>query len=62
MVTGDAFNQWYDQVIANLKSKTKCVDDVAGWSNTLEQLFLDVGEFLSVTGNHGIVQNPEKFV
>ena len=62
VVTGDAFNQWYDQVIAHLQRKTKCVDDVAGWATTLTQLFEDVGEFLSVTGNHGIVQNPDKFV
>ena len=62
MVTGDAFNQWYDQVIRDLVRKKKCVDDVAGWADTLRQLFIDTGEFLSVTGNHGIIQNPDKFV
>ena len=62
VVTGDAFNSWYDMVIRNLKRKKKCVDDVCGWANTLKQLFLDTDEFLSLAGMHGIVQNPDKFV
>ena len=42
-------------VIRDLKRKTKCVDDVAGWAKTLLQLFWDTTEFLTITGNHGIV-------
>ena len=62
VVTGDAFNAWYDYVIRDLNNKKKCVDDVAGWAATLHDLFKDTCEFLEVTGRHGIVQNPEKFV
>ena len=62
MVTGDAFNQWYDQVIRDLEHKKKCVDDVAGWAESLRQLFVDTAEFLTITENHGIVQNLAKFV
>ena len=62
VVTGDAFNAWYDMVIRNLPRKTKCVDDVAGWADSLLQLFRDTTEFLTMTGNHGIIQNPDKFV
>ena len=39
VVTGDAFNQWYDMVIRDLPRKRKCVDDVCGWVETLVQLF-----------------------
>ena len=61
VVMGDAFNAWYDSVIRDLPRKKKCVDDVSGWADTLDQLFWDTVDFLEVTGNHGIIQNPEKF-
>ena len=59
---GDTFNQWYDQVIWDIQRETKCVEDMAGWADSLDLLFKDMGEFLSVTGNHGIIRNLEKFV
>merc|ERR1712082_427555 len=62
VVTGDAFNSWYDGVIRDLPRKRKCVDDVCGWADTLKQLFWDTVGFLEVTGYHGIIQNPKKFV
>ena len=45
-----------------MTNKKKCIDDVAGWASTLEQLFTDTAEFLTHTGRHGVVQNPNKFV
>ena len=62
VVTGDAFNRWYDMIMSAMKRKKKCVDDVCGWASTLRQLFVDTGEFLSTTGRYGVVQNPDKFV
>ena len=62
MVTGDAFNLWYDGVIRDLKNKRKCIDDVCGWAKMLQALFWDTVQFLDVTGSHGIIQNPKKFV
>ncbi len=38
------------------------MDDVVGWADTLQQLFWDAVEFLELTGNHGVIQNPDKFV
>ena len=61
-MTGDAFNAWYDGVIRDLQRKQKCVDDVCGLAGSLEQLFWDTVEFLEITGKHGIIQNPGKFV
>ena len=60
--TRDAFTCRYDKVIRELLRKRKCVDDVVGWADTLGQLFWDAVKFLSLTGSHGIVQNPKKFV
>ena len=37
------------------------MDDVAEWADMLRHLFLDTAEFLTVTGDHGIVQNAKKF-
>ena len=59
VVTGDAFNHWYDMVIRDLPRKKKCVDDVVGWAQSLQQLFEYTIEFLTVVGNHGIIQNPD---
>ena len=60
--SGDGFTFWYDSIIKHLKRKKKCVDDVAGWASTLQQLFQDATEFLSLTAAHGIIQNADKFV
>ena len=49
-------------MIRELKRKRKCVDDVVGWATDLCQLFWDAVEFLTLTGQHEIVQNPKKFV
>ena len=59
--SGDGFTFWYDSLIRNLPRKKKCIDDVAGWANTLLELFEDTVQFLSHTNAHGVVQNPTKF-
>ena len=62
MVTGDTFNAGYDKIIHNLPHKTKCVDYVTGWASTLGKLFSDTVTFLTVTGQHGVIWNPDKFI
>ena len=59
--SSDGFTFWYDSIIKNIPRKKKCVDDVAGWAPTLDQLFLDTVDFLTHTNKHGIVQNAKKF-
>ena len=61
LTSGDGFTYWYDMVIRHLLRKKKCVDDVVGWAKTLLQLFYDTAEFLTLTGDHGIIQNVKKF-
>ena len=59
--TGDCYTYWYDFVIRSLLRVKKCVDDVLGWAETLEQLFFDTAFFLFHTNSFGIIQNPAKF-
>ena len=60
--TGDAFTSRYNEVIPDLPQKKKCVDDVCGLATNISQVFQDAKEFLTLTGNNGIVHNPKKFV
>ena len=62
MTSGDGFMFWYDAIIRRLARKKKCIDDVTGWADTLRQLFLDTAEILTLTAEHGIIQNTKKFV
>ena len=59
--SGDGFTFWYDSLIRHLPRKKKCIDDVAGWAQSLSELFHDTTQFLSHTSAHGVVQNPKKF-
>ena len=58
--SGDGFTFWYDTLIHNLLRKKKFIDDVAGWSTSLDELFQDTVQFLSHTSEYGVVQNPKK--
>ena len=57
----DGFTFWYDSIIRNQPRKKKCVDDVAGWATSLNQLLQDTVQFLTHTNAHGVVKNPKKF-
>ena len=59
--SGDGFTYWYDMVMRNMPRKKKCIDDVLGWADDLDQLFEDVCLFLTHTARHGIIQNTKKF-
>ena len=59
--TGDCYTYWYDFVIRSILRVKKCVNDVLGWAETLEQLFFDTAFFLFHTNSFGIIQNLAKF-
>ena len=58
----DGFTYWFDSLIRHLVRKKKCIDYVAGWADTLAQLFEDTKEFQTVTTRYVIVQNVKKFI
>lgn len=62
MASGDGYSRRYDEVVAHIGNKTKCVDDTLLWADTIEESYFQVIQWLDVCGRNGIILNPEKFV
>ena len=63
LAAGDAYTHRYDQVTRDFPHPfTRCVDDCLPWTNSIEDMFFVVCEYLTLTGKHGIIQSPSKFV
>ena len=60
--SGDGYTRRYDEIIAELPNKTKCMDDVLLWADSLEESFFQTFQWLDICGRHGITLNPDKFV
>ena len=61
MAAGDGYNQRYDNLIADIARKSKCVDDVIIWDETLEEHWWRIIDYLILVGTNGIILNPKKF-
>ena len=57
----DAYNYRFDKVTADVENKKRCVDDSLLYTETLEKSFIQAANYLSLMGNNGIIQCPEKF-
>ena len=62
IASGDGFTRRYDEIVADIGDKTKCVDDTLLWSDTIEGSYFKAVQWLDICGRNGIVLNPEKFV
>ena len=62
IASGDGYTRRYDEIVAEIPNKTKCVDDALLWADTLEESFYQTVQWLDICGRHGITLNPEKFV
>ena len=52
----------YDEIVADIPHKTKCIDDVGMWAPTIiEDAFFQTCKWMDICGRHSITQNPEKF-
>lgn len=60
-VSMDAYNYRFDKVTEKVVNLKRCVDDSLLHSDTLEAAFHQTTQYLSLLGNHGILQNPDKF-
>ena len=58
---GDGYNQRYDNLIADIARKSKCVDDVIIWDENLEKHWWRIIDYLILVGTNGIILNPQKF-
>ena len=59
--SGDGYSRRYDEIIADVKRKTKCVDDVAQWDTDIEDHWWRIIDFLELLGHNGVLQNFDKF-
>ncbi len=62
IASGDGYTRRYDEIVSDIPNKTKCVDDVLFWADSLEESFFQAVQWLGICGRHGITLNPEKFV
>ncbi|KAJ8342206.1 hypothetical protein SKAU_G00321340 [Synaphobranchus kaupii] len=62
MASGDGYSRRYEEVVADIGNKTKCVDDTLLWSDTIEESYFQAVQWLDICGRNGIILNPEKFV
>ena len=59
--SGDGYTRRFDEIIADVERKTKCVDDTAQWDEEIETHWWRVIDFLELCGHNGIILNFEKF-
>ena len=58
---GDAYTRRYDELIAHIPRKVKCIDDVLIWDSDIETAFFRAWDYLSFCAKHGIVISEKKF-
>ena len=58
---GDGYTQRSDIIMEGMTDLDKCIDDTILWSDSIEQNFYKVCEFLTKCSNAGMVFNPAKF-
>ena len=62
IASGDAYARRYDEIVADIPNKTKRVDDVLPWADSIEESFFRAAQWLDICGRPGITLNPEKFI
>ncbi|XP_061178429.1 uncharacterized protein LOC133187074 [Saccostrea echinata] len=62
IASGDGYTRRYDEIVAHIQNKTKCIDDVLLWADSLEDNFFQVAKWLDICEQNGITLNPEKFL
>ena len=60
-VSMDAYNARFDIITKEVEDMKRCVDDSLLYSQTLEGAFFQTAKYLTLMGDNGILQNPEKF-
>ena len=62
IASGDGYSRRYDEIVADIPRKTKCIDDTLLWSNSIEECFFQAVHWLDICGKNGITLNQDKFV
>ena len=62
IASGDGYTRRYDELVSDIPNKTKCIDDVLLWSDTIKDSFFQAVQWLDLCGKNGITLNPDKFI
>ena len=49
-------------MVSDIANKTKCVDDVLLWADSINDSFFQAVQWLDTCGRNGVMLNPDKFV
>jgi len=61
ITSGDAYTRHYDEIVAHVPNKTKCIDNALIWSSSITESFLQAQDWLDICDRHRITLNPSKF-
>ena len=61
LASGDAYSRRFDEIIADMERKTKCVDDTLMWDKDLSDHWWRMIDFIALLGENGVVLNRQKF-
>ena len=59
--SGDGYNRRFDEIIADMERKERCVDDIVHWDSHLSEHWWRTIDYLILVGRSGVVLNPDKF-
>ena len=62
IASGDGYSRRFDEIVAHVPNKTKCIDDTLLWADNLSESFWQAVDWLDICGHHGITLNPDKFI
>ena len=62
IASGDGYTRRFDEIVAGFPHKTTCIDDTLLWSESIEEAFYQVVNWLDLCGRNGVILNPTKFV
>ena len=62
IASGDGYSRRYDEIVANIPRKNKCIDDTLLWSHSIDECFFQAVHWLDICGKNGITLNQDKFV
>ena len=60
LASGDAYNQKFDSIIANLRNKVKCVDDTCIRVDSIEKALFQACEWFDLCAKNCVTLNPKK--
>ncbi|VDI36509.1 Hypothetical predicted protein [Mytilus galloprovincialis] len=60
IASGDGYTRRFDEIVADVPHRTKCVDDTLLWSDDIEESFVQACNWLELCEKHGITFNSEK--